>query len=246
MEEFEDNKRTWRNPAELTPDENAEMYFKELGLSWQELQGKKVLDLGAGPAKFAQAARARGIDVISLDKHPEWWAHTGGPAQDVPYVVGDGLRMPFQEGVFDLVVGRASVHSIVNDRPQLDELVTEVKRVLAPGGEFRFDTGFVLKEINEAEWKEWNILLEKVLNQEQLTPEEDARGEELFNRVEEEKKEDEEFENLTTEERVMKVKDIFLKKLQKIDPTAKTFLKDPKSNEYYYLLTKEESSSAQT
>lgn len=49
----------------------AETYFTDLGLDWESLKGKKILDLGSGLAEFAQAVKKSGIDVVSLDAHPE-------------------------------------------------------------------------------------------------------------------------------------------------------------------------------
>src|SRR5450755_3343913 len=55
----------------------ATAYLQDLGLDWKDLAGKVVLDLGAGLARFAQAARQRGIQVTSVDMHPEWHTETG-------------------------------------------------------------------------------------------------------------------------------------------------------------------------
>jgi ubiquinone/menaquinone biosynthesis C-methylase UbiE len=129
----------------IQPKEHiASQYLQELGLTWQELIGKKVLDLGAGSGEFAKAARKRGVIVASLDKQPEFWREKirrfiGGNT----YVKGDAYRLPFQNGSFDMVVCRRSIHWMVDNQQQLGELWKEVKRTLKEKGEFCFNIDFL-------------------------------------------------------------------------------------------------------
>src|SRR5690348_119091 len=78
----------------------ANTYLGDLGLSWEDLAGKRILDVGAGSAGFAKAAKGRGIEVVSLDQDPKYRVFT-----DVPYVQGQGRgnSLPFMDETFDLV-----------------------------------------------------------------------------------------------------------------------------------------------
>ena len=88
----------------------AEAYLMDLGLNWDMLEDKKVLDIGAGLAGFAQAAKKRGINVVSLDAHPEWWSEIGDPPTDVPFVIGDGKKHPFKDA-FPIFLSVFSVYT---------------------------------------------------------------------------------------------------------------------------------------
>ena len=120
----------------------AEEYLEELGLTWEKLKGKKVLDLGAGPAGFAAAARKRGIDVISFGDDPEWWKEHKMWYKNQPYVKGDAFYLPFAADTFDCVVSREAVKYIIKNKKDVDVLLPEIARVLKPNGEFRFDYNF--------------------------------------------------------------------------------------------------------
>lgn len=127
--------------GEVTNDQVAATYLNELGLNWEDLKGKKILDLGSGLAWFAQAAKSKDVDVVSMDGHPEWWPEFNGPPRDVPFLVGDARQMPFGDETFDMIVSRAFVQAVAAKTNDLVSVINEAKRVLKPGGEFRFGPG---------------------------------------------------------------------------------------------------------
>ncbi len=128
-------------PKEGSDEFIAEVYLKDLGLTWDVLKGKKILDMGAGPAKFAREAKKRGIEVVSVDKIPGGMGEVGVP-KDVPYIVGDILNLPVPDNSFDVVVSRAVAHAL-DSREELAKFVSEAKRVLKSGGELRFGPGYL-------------------------------------------------------------------------------------------------------
>lgn len=87
----------------------------------------RVLDAGAGTGRYTKILRATGAHVVSLD-----WSlamlqrHTTGATR----VCGDGVRLPFADGVFDLV--NASL--MAGDVKDLVPWLREMSRVLIPGG----------------------------------------------------------------------------------------------------------------
>ncbi len=126
---MESPKKTETDPVE----KRAEFILKRLGLSWEELEGKRVLDIGAGPADLALAAAKRNVEVVSIDaKMPE--NIPGG----LEYVAGDAKDLPFQDESFDVVMAHAAPPAILADKNEVKKILGEVGRVLRPGGEFRF------------------------------------------------------------------------------------------------------------
>ena len=139
-------------------------YFFNLGINWEMLKGKRVLDLGSGLGKFAKEAKAQGIDIVSLDKNPDW--HSADWINDVQtdnFVKGDAFSLPFANNSFDIILARASVHSIIETRDDLEDLLSEILRVLKKGGQFRFGPGgLVFEYLNEKERQEYiHLIIDK-------------------------------------------------------------------------------------
>lgn len=118
--------------------EVAELYLVDLGLTWDDLKGKTVLDLGAGLGAFARAAKERGVHVTSLEARPELWKHEGEPPTDLPYVVADAAKLPFGDQTFDLVISRAGPLGSEEEQGRFHQIMDEATRVLKTGGQLRF------------------------------------------------------------------------------------------------------------
>lgn len=124
-------------------------YFRDLGLNRKIIAGKTILDMGAGLAGFADVYHSwKGTKIISLDKKPGWFGELKERVpKDIPYIQADSTRLPFNDGSFDMVVSRLLLPYVVNSQNEsqmkqdTSVLFTEVKRVLKPGGEYRFDIG---------------------------------------------------------------------------------------------------------
>jgi SAM-dependent methyltransferase len=114
--------------------------FERLGVR----TGDRLLDLGAGGGRHAFEAMRRGAVVTALDAdalpikdvagmmaalraQDEAVRRSGGSGAPI---VGDALRLPFTEGVFDRVIAAEVLEHIPDDRGAIAELA----RVLRPGG----------------------------------------------------------------------------------------------------------------
>ena len=100
--------------------------------------GERVLDVGCGgglDALLAAAAVAPGGSVVGVDMTPDMVARAReaarlGGASNVRFVVSNAEEMPFADGEFDVALS----NGCLNLSPRKRELLTEVRRVLSPGG----------------------------------------------------------------------------------------------------------------
>ena len=113
----------------------------EAGLIWRLLEvepGMEVLDLACGHGRIANALAARGCRVTGLDATPLFLERAQRDATArgvaVAYVEGD-MRGPPWTGRFDRVINWFSSFGYFNDAGNR-RVLTEVARVLKPGGRF--------------------------------------------------------------------------------------------------------------
>ena len=104
--------------------------------------GQRVLDLGCGPGEsaFGMLERVPGLRVTGLDISPAMIAFAKlrqrfeRDGARVELVLGDATRLPFSDASFDAVTG----HSFLYLVPDTRRVLTEVARVLKPGGTCAF------------------------------------------------------------------------------------------------------------
>jgi malonyl-CoA O-methyltransferase len=105
------------------------------------IEPRVVLDLGAGTGHGARALRERWrkARVIALDVVPGMLREAAAAQswrRRFERVCADGARLPLRDGSVDLVYSNLLLHW----SPDLDALLREVRRVLAPRGCFTFST----------------------------------------------------------------------------------------------------------
>ncbi|MFZ0339444.1 MAG: methyltransferase domain-containing protein [Terracidiphilus sp.] len=127
--------QTW-NPE--TYSRNA-AFVPQLGsgaLEWLAPQaGERILDLGCGDGQLTERIAATGAVVTGIDASPNMVA--AARARGIDAKEGSAESLPFPDQSFDAVFSNAVLHWV---RGQ-DAMMTEVRRVLRPGGRFVAEMG---------------------------------------------------------------------------------------------------------
>lgn len=91
---------------------------------------RRALDVGCGEGRFCRVLCERGVATAGIDPTSALiaQARSRDPAGD--YRIGRAEALAFDDGVFDLVVSYLSLIDI----PDIATAITEMSRVLAPGG----------------------------------------------------------------------------------------------------------------
>lgn len=123
---------TWLKPSEES------FYYAE---KWRAEGRKRLLDLGCGMGRHAIFFDAKGFKVTAIDlseygvNNLRAWQKKNGT--DFRTVVGDMTALPFADNAFDCIY---SYHVMTHtDTEGIKRIMSEIRRVLRPGGEIYFD-----------------------------------------------------------------------------------------------------------
>jgi ubiquinone/menaquinone biosynthesis C-methylase UbiE len=95
-------------------------------------RGARVADLGCGSGAFTELLRRHGYASVGLDISPRLIALGRSKYADLDLIEGDAENLPFGAEEFDGVLLSGLLHHF----PDPSRLITEVHRVLKPGGRF--------------------------------------------------------------------------------------------------------------
>ncbi len=105
-------------------------------LEWLAAQpGERILDLGCGDGQLTQRIAAAGASVVGIDASAQMVE--AARARGVKADKGPAEKLPYPDHTFDAVFSNAVLHWV---RGQ-DEMLTQVRRVLRPGGRFVAEMG---------------------------------------------------------------------------------------------------------
>ncbi len=93
-----------------------------------DVAGRRVLDLGCGTGRYTCLLEARGARVVGLDRSAEMLGRACGGARRL--IRGDARALPLASRAVDLVVCAL----MLGDVAELEVVLAEIARVLAPGG----------------------------------------------------------------------------------------------------------------
>jgi SAM-dependent methyltransferase len=108
-----------------------QFYTTHFGLGKESYVGKRVLDIGCGPRGSLEWADGT-LDRVGLDPLADQYLKLGGDKQKMRYVPTGVENAPFEDGYFDVVCSFNSLDHV----DDLDKAISEIKRLIAPGGMF--------------------------------------------------------------------------------------------------------------
>src|SRR5215470_3425842 len=92
----------------------------------------KICDLGCGPGHVARYLHDHGADVIGIDLSPAMIEQARSRNSDIRFEQGDMRALKFEDNSLG---GIAALYSIIHiPRAEVTTVLTELKRVLKPGG----------------------------------------------------------------------------------------------------------------
>ena len=118
---------------------------------------RRVLDVGCGEGQVARRVAALGADVVGLDPTVAQLALAVERGGAVEYLRGGADALPFRGGGFDAVV----MCLVIEHIEQFDVVLTEIARVLAPGGRFLLLLNHPLLQTTGSGWVDDRILEEQ-------------------------------------------------------------------------------------
>jgi len=98
-------------------------------------QGERILDLGCGDGQLTQRIAASGAHIVGADASSDMV--TAARSRGVDAVEAPAESLPYADAQFDAVFSNAALHWV---RDQ-DAMMTQVHRVLKPGGRFVAEMG---------------------------------------------------------------------------------------------------------
>lgn len=126
--------------------------------------GKTALEVGCGGGFLCEEVALMGFKTFGIDPAPESIKravrHSNETGLKINYATGIGEDLQFQDNTFDIVFC-CDVLEHVQDLPQV---ISEISRVLKPGGSYIYDT-FNRTQLSKLvaikvlqEWKRWAIM----------------------------------------------------------------------------------------
>jgi 2-polyprenyl-6-hydroxyphenyl methylase / 3-demethylubiquinone-9 3-methyltransferase len=127
--------RFWINPVRFG-------YFQRVLSHHKVLQRgqRSLLDVGCGGGLLAEEFARAGFEVAGIDPAPETIAtaraHAATSGLHIEYQTGSGEQLPFADASFDLV----ACCDVLEHVDDVNRVISEIARVMKPGGLFLYDT----------------------------------------------------------------------------------------------------------
>ncbi|MCK6458674.1 MAG: class I SAM-dependent methyltransferase [Planctomycetes bacterium] len=120
-----------RQEGQLRNDHYARFFTEHFGLDRGFYEGKRVLDIGCGPRGSLEWA-SMAAERVGLDPLADSYRALRTERHAMSYASSPAERMPFPDGRFDVVSSFNSLDHVED----LDRVISEIARVVKPGGLF--------------------------------------------------------------------------------------------------------------
>src|SRR5450631_3946727 len=97
--------------------------------------GESILDLGCGDGQLTERVALSGANVVGVDASPEMVR--ASRERGIEAIEASAEALPFDSGAFDAVFSNAVLHWVRDH----DAMMSQVHRVLKPGGRFVAEMG---------------------------------------------------------------------------------------------------------
>jgi SAM-dependent methyltransferase len=126
-----DSDKTWG----WTLEERKRVFLEDVKLKPEEGDGKYLLDAGCGNGALSAALCDLGLRVVGIDlndglelAYRNRTRFSTRAKEQVDYVQGNLLQLPFREGVFDLVYSSGVIHHTPDSRRTFERLVSHTRK----------------------------------------------------------------------------------------------------------------------
>jgi SAM-dependent methyltransferase len=109
--------RTWLFPRHIT-----QAYMRPLIMNAADLMSGRLLDIGCGRRPYEDLLAHRLTRYVGMEGSATSWSRAD--------LLGDALDLPFSDGSFEVVLAT----EVMEHLPDSDRFLSEVGRVLSPGG----------------------------------------------------------------------------------------------------------------
>jgi len=94
---------------------------------------KKILELGCGTGEYTLRLVKTGSNIIAIDISNSLIQQAKQKVNSANFIIANAENLPFKDNTFDAIVGNAVLHHL-----NLDNALSEIKRVLKSGGSIAF------------------------------------------------------------------------------------------------------------
>jgi ubiquinone/menaquinone biosynthesis C-methylase UbiE len=94
--------------------------------------GDRMLDVGCGTGVMTHAGAVLGANTVGFDMSEQYleYARTHRSHPNTQYEQGDARTLPYEDRSFDTAISTLAIDVV----PYAEEIVTEMRRVVRPGG----------------------------------------------------------------------------------------------------------------
>ena len=116
--------------------------------------GKKTIDIGCGTGRTTLPLFEKGYEVVGVDYSEGMIRRAQGKHPHISFEVGNCADIQFEDAVFDNAMFSFNGLMLEKDYNLRVKMLSEIYRILKPGGVLFFTTPYLDNKVNKGYWKE--------------------------------------------------------------------------------------------